>query len=345
MRGDGVVEVGVGVDDDAVLAAHLGDDALEVAAGRAARRRRGAMISRPTAPRAGEGDRAHARVADQRGADVALAGQQRERVGGHARPRAARGRARSAQPGDCSAGLRTAVLPVASAAAAMPQRDRQREVPRRDDRADAARRRSAARCARRAPGAAAGRAPAARSRRGRSTRGSRSPRRRRRRPPPTAWRTRGRRARRARRGARAGWPRRATSDPRARSATGVVGPARGTRLRRPRPRVAASSGVAVAASGDDAVGLAGVGRDELLALAAVVADPHRHADGQRRVERGAARRAAPARAGARRSSRTGSLTKAARHGAASSSSSGRPRGLRRARKDSLLVFSSSRRTR
>ena len=30
-RGDGVVEVGVGVDDHAVLAAHLGDDALEVA--------------------------------------------------------------------------------------------------------------------------------------------------------------------------------------------------------------------------------------------------------------------------------------------------------------------------
>ena len=30
-RGDGLVEVGVGVDDDAVLAAHLGDHALEVA--------------------------------------------------------------------------------------------------------------------------------------------------------------------------------------------------------------------------------------------------------------------------------------------------------------------------
>ena len=46
-RGHGVVEVGVGVDDHAVLAAHLGDDALEVAAAAARRRRCAGCPARP----------------------------------------------------------------------------------------------------------------------------------------------------------------------------------------------------------------------------------------------------------------------------------------------------------
>ena len=47
--GDDLVEVGVAVDDDAVLAAHLGDDALELAlTGRTFAAL--SMIFRPTAP-------------------------------------------------------------------------------------------------------------------------------------------------------------------------------------------------------------------------------------------------------------------------------------------------------
>ena len=98
------------------------------------------MISRPTALEPVKAIVCTRGSRDQRGADVALAGQQRERVRAARRPRAAPRRARSAQPGDCSAGLRTTALPVASAAAVMPQRDRQREVPRRDHGGDAARR-------------------------------------------------------------------------------------------------------------------------------------------------------------------------------------------------------------
>ena len=48
-RGDGVVEVGVGVDDHAVLAAHLGHDALEVAL--AGGQLRGACAGSPGRPR------------------------------------------------------------------------------------------------------------------------------------------------------------------------------------------------------------------------------------------------------------------------------------------------------
>ena len=73
-RGDGVVEIGVGVDDHAVLAAHLGHDALEVAlAGRELRR--GAQDLEADRAGAGERDRVHARMGDQARADVALAGE------------------------------------------------------------------------------------------------------------------------------------------------------------------------------------------------------------------------------------------------------------------------------
>ena len=97
-RGHDVVEVGVGVHDHAVLAAHLGDDALEVLlAGRGLGG--GAHDVEPDLVRAGERDRVHARVAHERGADVALAGQQRERARRHAgfaqRARRARSRSRA----------------------------------------------------------------------------------------------------------------------------------------------------------------------------------------------------------------------------------------------------------
>ena len=118
-RGDDLVEVGVGVHDHAVLAAHLGDHALEVLLALADL---GGLLDdlQADGAGAGEGDRVHARVLDQRGADLALAGQQRDRVGRHAAPRAARWKSISAQPGACSAGLSTTALPVASPAAVIP---------------------------------------------------------------------------------------------------------------------------------------------------------------------------------------------------------------------------------
>ena len=158
MRGDDVVEVGVGVDDDAVLAAHLGDDALELALAGARPSRRVSMIFRPTAPLPVKAIVAMRGSLDERRADVALAGQQRDARRAGRRPRAARATSSAAQPGDCSAGLRIAGLPVASAAAVMPSGIASGKFHGAMTAHDAARRRSAARCARRAAGAAAGRA-------------------------------------------------------------------------------------------------------------------------------------------------------------------------------------------
>ena len=97
---------------------------------------------------------------------------------------------------------------------------------------------------------------------------------------------------------------------------------------------------------DDAVRVAGVGRDERVALAAVVADPQRHAQRELRRRARSIPAASVSRAAARRSSRTGSL----RNGA--SGVTARPAAPRSAaplacsaRNDSLDVFSSSRRTR
>ena len=155
-RGDDLVEVGVGVDDHAVLAAHLGDHALQVAlAGR--RLGGGADDLLPDRRGAGEGDRVHARVGDEPRADLALAGQQRERVGGDARV---------AQRLDEHVGAARRLLGrlehdgVAGGerGGGHPARDRDREVPRRDHRDDAARPVAAACCARPAPGAAPRRA-------------------------------------------------------------------------------------------------------------------------------------------------------------------------------------------
>ena len=81
--GDGLVEVRVAVDDHAVLAAHLGDDVLEMVL---TRRSPGRRLEDLEAHRRGpcEGDRVDVRVADERGAGRTLAGKQRERVGRHA---------------------------------------------------------------------------------------------------------------------------------------------------------------------------------------------------------------------------------------------------------------------
>ena len=53
-------------------------------------------------------------MADERRAELAEAGQQRDRPGGTP-PAVSACMRRSAQPGDCSAGLRMTALPVASA--------------------------------------------------------------------------------------------------------------------------------------------------------------------------------------------------------------------------------------
>ena len=98
-RGHRVVEVGVGVDDDAVLAAHLRHDAGELA--RAVRQARGvAHELQADGARAGERDRRDVAVSGERRARLARAGQQRDRAGGHAAlaERLDRARARSRAP-------------------------------------------------------------------------------------------------------------------------------------------------------------------------------------------------------------------------------------------------------
>ena len=237
-----------------VLAAHLGHHALEVALA-VGHLGGGADDLQPDLVRAGEGDRVHARVLDERGADVALAGQQRRAPRAARPPRAAPGRGSAAQPGVCSAGLSSTALPVASAGGDHPERDRDAG----SSRARSPRRRragsSAARCARPAPAAAA-RPGRGRGRRARSTRGSRSPRRRRRRPRATAWPPRGPRARRSRAAARAATP------PRRRGSRRAARASSRPTSRAPLPAASASaastsSGVAAAASATTRSGVPG----------------------------------------------------------------------------------------
>src|SRR5262249_46599124 len=96
--------------------------------------------------------------------------------------------------------------------------------------------------------------------------------------------------------------------------------------------------------GDDALGVARVGRDELVARALVVADPHGHAQRELRVELGHAGLQLLARGGAAQLEHGLVAEGAETHGAAGSSSIGRPLACS-ARKDSFDVFSSRRRTR
>ena len=63
----------------------------------------------------------HARVAHERGAGLAVAGQERQRVGRHPAAVERLHQRAGRWPGDCSAGFSTTALPAASAAAVMPQ--------------------------------------------------------------------------------------------------------------------------------------------------------------------------------------------------------------------------------
>ena len=72
--------------------------------------------------RAGEGDAGDVRVADEPRADRAVAGDEVQRGGGHARLVQRAARPRSAMSGVCSAGLATTALPAASAAATWPRK-------------------------------------------------------------------------------------------------------------------------------------------------------------------------------------------------------------------------------
>ena len=136
-RGHRLVQVGVGIDDHAVLPAHLGHDALHVQLlGR--RLRRGADDREPDRARAGEGDRVDARVAHQRLARVAEPGQERDSARGNARL-AQRARERVAACGRLLGRLQDDRVAGRERGGRHPAWDRDREVPRRDHRRDAAR--------------------------------------------------------------------------------------------------------------------------------------------------------------------------------------------------------------
>ena len=120
-----------------VLAAHLGDDPLDVALARPHRRRRAAMMSSPTAFDPVNVTNATVGVLDQRGPDLlADAGQEREHAGRQARleedldqPRRDARRLLRRLEHDGVAGHERRRHHAG--------RDREREVPRRDDDADA----------------------------------------------------------------------------------------------------------------------------------------------------------------------------------------------------------------
>ena len=184
-----------------------------------------------------------------------------------------------------------------------PERDRDREVPRRDDRDDPARRVAERVLLARAP-AAAGRPGRCRARRGRSTRGSRSPRRRPRRPPATASRTRARPAPRPPAGARAATARRAAGSPRA--------PRAGVAAHAFEPRSAVASAASTSAS--VAFAARATTRSGLPGSVETSSSPSRRSSpihtGTLSAGRASCSRSASssrARTGARRSSRIGSL--------------------------------------
>ena len=200
-----LVEVGVGVHDHAVLAAHLGHDPLHVALA-LGRLRGGAQDLEPDGARAGEGDHVHARVAHQRGPRLAVAGQQRQRVARHA-GRVERVDERSGARGRLLGRLQHRGVPGRQRRGGHAARESRAGSSRARSRRPRRAARSASCCARPAPGRARGPRPA-RAPRARSTRGSRSPRTRRRPPPATASRTRAPAGRPARAAARAGSGRR-----------------------------------------------------------------------------------------------------------------------------------------
>ena len=245
-----------------------------------------------------------------------------------------------AHAGACSAGLSTTALPVASAAPTMPAAIASGKfhgaITPVTPRGDVAHRVALARAA-----AAAGGRRRARARPRRSTRGSRSPRRRRRRPRPTACRPRGRPARRARGGASAGCSA-ARESAAARSAAGLRDQTALAELGARDRRRARAAAVAAWAWATIARRVARVHRREAVARDDVLADQHRHLERELGVERGE---------GGERLAADGLAAQLEQrfvgeggHGASRSSAVSMPLACA-ARKESLAVFSSRRRTR
>ena len=116
-----LVEVGVVVDDDRVLAAHLGDDALDVVLPGPVLVRRSRKISNPTSREPVKAISDSRDVDERRRRLLADARQIIGTPGGIRRP-ARFPSACAAMTDDCSAGFMIAVLPVTSAAAVMPVR-------------------------------------------------------------------------------------------------------------------------------------------------------------------------------------------------------------------------------
>ncbi len=134
---DGHIEIGVRVDDDRVLAAHLGDDLLDAVGGGVLGRL--ADDAQPDIHGAGEGDEVHARVTHEEVADLAAgAGEEVDR------PRRCAGRLEEARHlrGDHGRGagrLDDHRVAGDQRRAGHAGEDRERKVPRRDDECDAAR--------------------------------------------------------------------------------------------------------------------------------------------------------------------------------------------------------------
>ena len=300
------------------------------------------MISRPTGPEPVKAIVCTPGWRDERGAGVALAGQQRERVGRDA------GLAQGAHDHEPAARrllgrLEDDAVARGQAGGRHAHGDRDREVPRRDDRHDAARRvahlvalagdleeRLAAverdgaagveleevdGLADVGVGLVPGLGALADRQRGELGAALAHP------------------GRGARRGSRRAWWRG--------SATSA-----GSRAWRSAPPRRPRRSVAAALSGDDAVGRAGIVRGQLFGVALAVADPHRDAQGELGLERWPcpASSSSRTRRAAQLADRLVDEGRQVGHGAASSSSSERPAACS-CRKDSLLVFSSSRRTR
>ena len=303
-------------------------------------------ISSPTAPEPVKAIVCTRGSLDQRGADVALAGQQRRPRRAARRPRAARGTTISAQPGDCSAGLSTTALPVARPGGDHPERDREREVPRRDHRDDAARG-VAQRVALARDLQQRARPGRCRARRGRSTRGSRSPRRRRRRPPATASRTRAPPARRPPAAARAATARRARSISRALGGRRRGPPARAA-LRRPAAPRRRRRGVALAARRHDALRRRR-GRSRRAPRPRARSSPIHTGTLSGGCASSSRERLVEPRAHGRAAQLEDRLVGERLHGGRAPAAPAAPRSGRRAacsaRNESLVVFSSSRRTR
>ena len=120
IAGTATIEVGVGVDDDRVLAAHLGEDPLDLSLPGPERGRTFDDLQ-ADGLRAGEGDERDRRVLDQ-----GRRRPPRRRLGGSAStpggtPASWRtSTRRSATPGVCSAGLNSTAFPATSAAVTMP---------------------------------------------------------------------------------------------------------------------------------------------------------------------------------------------------------------------------------